>query len=58
MATNTTPPPTGEAAILGRLIGPDDGRLSPAAAKALLAIRFDRHALDRMHELAVRNQQD
>ena len=58
MATAATPPPTSEAAILGRLIGPDDGGLSPAAADALLAIRFDRHDLDRMHELAVRNQQD
>ena len=58
MATDASPPATSEAAILGRLIRPDDGGLTAAAAEALLAIRFDHHDLDRMHELAVKNQQD
>jgi uncharacterized protein YnzC (UPF0291/DUF896 family) len=58
MATDARPPATSEAAILGRLIRPNDGGLTAAAAEALLTIRFDREDLDRMHELAVRNQQD
>jgi uncharacterized protein YnzC (UPF0291/DUF896 family) len=58
LATETTVSDTSEAAILGRLISPDNGDLRAEAAEALLAIRFDRRELDRMHELAVRNQED
>jgi hypothetical protein len=58
MATETNVLPTSEVAILGRLIRPDDGDLRAEAAEALLAIRFDSQALDRMHELTVKNQQD
>jgi uncharacterized protein YnzC (UPF0291/DUF896 family) len=58
MATDTNVPATSEAAILGRLFRAENGDLRAEAAEALLAIRFDSHALDRMHELAVKNQDD
>jgi uncharacterized protein YnzC (UPF0291/DUF896 family) len=58
MATETGVSATSEAAILGRLIRPDNGDLRVEAAEALLAIRFDSHELNRMHELAVKNQED
>jgi uncharacterized protein YnzC (UPF0291/DUF896 family) len=58
MATDTNVPATSEAAILGRLFRVDNGDVRAEAAEALLAIRFDRHDLDRMHELAVKNQED
>ena len=58
MATDTSVSATSEAAILGRLIRPDNGDLRAEAAKALLAIRFDSRDLDRMHELAAKNQED
>jgi hypothetical protein len=58
MATETAVSQTSDAAILGRLIRPDDGRLSPGAAEALLAIRFGQLDLDRIHELVVKNQDD
>jgi uncharacterized protein YnzC (UPF0291/DUF896 family) len=58
MATETDVPAISEAAILGRLIRPDNGDLRAPAARALLAIRFDSHDLERMHELAVKNQED
>ena len=48
MATDTRVSATSEAAILGRLISPDNGDLRAEAAEALLAICFDSHALDRM----------
>jgi uncharacterized protein YnzC (UPF0291/DUF896 family) len=56
MATETSLEPTSEAAILTRLIRPDDGSLTPEAAAAWLAIRFEQGQLDRMHELAQKNQ--
>ena len=49
---------TSDAAILSRLIRPDDGNLPPMAAEAWLAIHFEQTDLDRMHELAVKNQED
>lgn len=58
MATDTSLSHSSEAAILGRAIHPDDASLSPAAAEALLAFRLDPGDLDRMHELAVKNQED
>jgi len=58
MATETEASTPSEAAILGRLIRPENGDLGTEAAEALLAIRFDSQALDRMHELAVKNQED
>jgi uncharacterized protein YnzC (UPF0291/DUF896 family) len=58
MASETSNPATSEAAILGRLIRPDNGDLRAEAAEALLAIRFDSRELDRMHDLALKNQED
>jgi hypothetical protein len=58
MATETTPPPSSEAAILSRLIRPEEDDLAPEAAEGFLRIRFGQHDLDRMHDLAVRNQED
>jgi len=49
---------TSDTAILSRLIRPEDDNLTAAAAEALLAILFDKADLDRMHELAVKNQDD
>jgi hypothetical protein len=47
-----------EGAILARLIRPEDDDLPAEAAEALLDMRFDRHDLDRIHELVVKNQDD
>jgi hypothetical protein len=58
MATDISVSATSEAAILGRLIRPDNGDLRVEAAEALLPICFDSHELDRMHALAVKNQED
>ena len=49
---------TSDTAILSRLIGPEAANLSPPAAEAWLAIRFEQADLDRMHELVTRNQDD
>jgi hypothetical protein len=48
----------GEAAILSRLIHPEQNNLPAAAAKALLNIRFDSGDLARIHDLVTRNQDD
>jgi hypothetical protein len=43
-----------DAAILGRLVGPNKPGLSPAAAEGILALQFDQADQDRMHELAAK----
>ena len=58
MASETRMTHTGDAGILARLIRPDDASLSPAVAEALLTIRFGQQDLDRIHELAVKYQDD
>ncbi len=58
MATETSTPSTSAAAILSRLIRPEDPNFTREAAESLLRIRFDPSDLDRMHQLAVRNQED
>jgi hypothetical protein len=45
-----------EVAILSRLVQPDNGTLSPAAARAWLKIDFDDEDRARMHELAQKAQ--
>jgi hypothetical protein len=57
MATLQGAPGT-EAAILDRIIHPDQADLSREAAQALLRLRFDQQDLDRIHELVTRNQAD
>jgi hypothetical protein len=58
MATETRLSHTSDAAILARLIHPEEDNLPAEAAKALLNIRFDRHDLDRIHDLVTKNQDD
>lgn len=45
-----------EAAILNRLVKPNRADFSPEVAEALLKLDFDQTDRDRMHELAVKNQ--
>jgi hypothetical protein len=48
-----------EAAIIGRMIHPERADLPGDAAQALLRLfSLDQADLDRMHELAVKNQDD
>jgi hypothetical protein len=56
MATETHPHPTSEAAILSRLIRPDEDTLTPETAEGFLRIKFEQRDLDRMHDLAMKNQ--
>lgn len=56
MATETHPSPISEAAILSRLIRPEEDTLSPETAEGFLRIKFEQRDFDRMHELAVKNQ--
>ena len=58
MATESHITHTGDAAILTRLIRPDDDNLPAAEARALLNIRFDSRELNRIHELVTKNQDD
>jgi len=54
MQTVTT---TSEAAIWARVIEPEKNRLSPAAARSLLELRFSERDLAHMNELAQKNQE-
>jgi hypothetical protein len=58
MATETSTSPTSEAAIIARMIHPEKADLPDDAAQTLLRFKFDQTDLDRMHELAVKNQDD
>jgi len=58
MATEAPSAPLSDAAILARLIRPEDDSLSIDAAESLLRIRFEQSDLDRMHDPATRNQDD
>lgn len=44
-------------AIWTRLLKPDHGDMTPEAARFFLKLSFDQHDLNRMQELAARNQQ-
>jgi hypothetical protein len=48
--------PNSEAAILARVIQPDHDDLPLAAARVLLKLEFTSDDRQRMHELAVKNQ--
>jgi hypothetical protein len=56
MSTATPASAASEAAILSRLIRPEEGTLTAAAAAGLLGITFEQRDLDRMHELTLKNQ--
>jgi hypothetical protein len=58
MATNQGITGSTEAAIIARMIHPEKADLPSDAAQALLRVRIDQADLDRMHELAVKNQDD
>ncbi len=46
-----------EASILSRVVQFDQELLIPEAARLLLTFRFPQADLDRMHELAIKNQE-
>jgi hypothetical protein len=54
----TTNTANSEAVILARLVQADGHGLSPEAARAILKLAFGQADRDRMHELAVKNQED
>jgi hypothetical protein len=56
MSAETRLPPISQAAILSRLIRPEEDNLTPEAAEGFLRIKFEQRELDRMHQLAVKNQ--
>ena len=58
MATVQESPHGVEAAILARLIRPEQDDLPASAAEALLRLHLDRSDLDRLHELVAKNQDD
>jgi hypothetical protein len=59
MATELHVESNNEASILARMIHPEKADLPDNAAQALLRLlKFDQADLDRMHELAVKNQDD
>ena len=45
-----------EADILAHVISPDQPGLPPESARAILALKFDQTALERMNDLAERNR--
>jgi hypothetical protein len=47
-----------EAAILTRVIRPENDDLPDEQAKALLRLKFEQSDLDRLHDLAVKNKDD
>jgi hypothetical protein len=49
--------PSSEAAIWARVIHPDRADMPPEAARYFLSLAFDQADVDRIHDLAVRNQQ-
>lgn len=58
MATEMQISHTGDAAVLARLLRPNEDNLPVQEAKALLNIRFDDRELDRIHKLVTKNQDD
>ena len=50
-------PMTSEIAIWERVIHPQRGTFPPEAANFFLSLAFEQQDLDRMHDLAVKNQQ-
>jgi hypothetical protein len=51
-----TQTPNTPAAIWSRLLRPDHNDMTPEAARFFLKLAFDRQDLDRMHDLAIKNQ--
>jgi hypothetical protein len=53
---HATESPSTPAAIWNRLLRPERNDMTPEAAHYFLKLAFDQQDLDRMHELAVKNQ--
>lgn len=47
-----------EISILARILGNEEGELPPSMARYILTLGFSECDKDRMHDLAVRNQED
>ena len=58
MANIHQAPGSTEAAILSRLVKPEQDDYSAAAAEALLRLHLPQQDIDRLHELAAKNQDD
>src|SRR5688572_26147731 len=58
MSTTTTDASQSEVEILARVLGNGDNRLPSAIARYILLLGFSESDKGRMHELAVRNQND
>ena len=56
MRANESLPRSSEVAIFGRLIRPDEGKLSRELARYFLTLGFDSADQARMQDLAARNQ--
>ena len=50
-------PPITEADILSQVVAPDQADLPPEFARSILGLQFSETALERMNELAERNNQ-
>ncbi len=58
MTPVTDPAAQNEVTILARVLGNEEGRLPPAMARYVLGLGFGGRDKARMHDLAVRNQDD
>ncbi len=52
-----SPPKSHVSEILTRIVRPDEGNLTPEAARCLLRLKLDETDRQRAHELAVKNQE-
>ena len=52
------PHPITEADIMAHVIAPDQPGLPPESARAILELKFDQTARERMHDLAEKNRAD
>ncbi len=58
MSTTTARRNENEVTILARILGNEQGQLPPEQARYILALGFSERDKARMHDLAVRNQDD
>jgi hypothetical protein len=58
MASSTTPARETEVSILARIFDDERGKLPPALARLIVEVDFSDQDKARMHDLAVRNQDD
>lgn len=58
MHPTTDHPGTSEISILARILGNENGKLPVAMARYVLRLGFSEQDKARMHDLAVRNQED